>query len=68
MPRDEKGIETCKALLELIDDIPERGRDFARGVRATVTDVLKQAEVWSLRDKQYAMLENIRRGVEKWTR
>ena len=60
-------VDQCENVLQDIDDIPERGEDFAESVREKVEGMMYSAkDRQSVTDNMADALENIADGVSRW--
>jgi hypothetical protein len=65
----EEADQLCDEILEMIDEIPERGENFGASVMAKVEDIQKTIkETERVTSGQLTALENMKEGVQKWIR
>lgn len=66
-PDWERSLEQCEAILEAIDDLPERAADFAASVQEKVESISDWIEGHeTVTSAQAAALDNMERGVHAW--
>jgi len=63
-------IEDARAVLALLDDLPERAEDFAEGVRERIEGMIEWSEDNDgfATDRMTDALSNMERGIERWQR
>lgn len=62
-------LDQCQAILDLLDDLPERADDFVQSAGEKVRDIAKWVETnQHVTEKQAAALDNIEAGAERWQR
>jgi hypothetical protein len=70
MPSEaEEALNQCDHILELCDEVPEKGEDFAESVREKVESIAEWIrENEHVTDAQKDSLNNMERGVSRWIR
>ncbi len=63
---DDEGLDLCRNILEMLDELPDRAQEFRESVESKVLDIMRVAEVRQLSRRQMEMLENMMAGVERW--
>ena len=63
----QNAIEQCERILEMCDEVPDRGEEFADGVRERTQSIFEWIEEnRHVTDAQITALENMESGVSRW--
>lgn len=63
----EEALETANEIIDMVEEIPEHGEEFAQGVQERTTSIRAWIQEHEhATDKQVNALENMHRGAEKW--
>ena len=62
-------IEELQTIIEMCEEIPDNGADFAKSVSDSAASMIETIErLGSVTEKQLTAIENWRAGVERWVR
>lgn len=65
----KEALDQCDHILELCDEVPTKGEDFAESVREKVESIAEWIrENEHVTDAQKESLDNMERGVSRWIR
>ncbi len=60
-------LDHCGYILDHVDDVPEKGEEFAESLRAKATSMKETiTKLGTATDKQISALENMRAGLDRW--
>ena len=63
----EAEIERCNELIDLCDEVPERGEEFASSVQEKAESIAATIEAREhVTERQTQAIDNMMAGVERW--